>query len=139
MEIFAWIESRWRRFCQWISPFLKKTGAVLKVVGSGLRTCGSYLYRLRGFFLAIPVGIAAAILAVFNMNNLPEQVGIDIQRDGSYLMTVSRELAVFGPVAVTALCIFLMVCSKKITYPWLISVFSLVLPLLIYFTNTYPA
>ncbi|MBQ9762086.1 MAG: hypothetical protein IJV82_03310 [Oscillospiraceae bacterium] len=139
MEFFAWIEDRWRALCQWLGPFIKGCGRVLRAIGRGLRITWAYLYRLRGFFLAIPVGLAAAWLAFSNMKHLPEQVGIDIQSDGSYLLTVSRELAVFGPVAVTALCILLMVCSKKIAYPWLISVFSLVLPVLIYFTNVYPA
>jgi hypothetical protein len=33
----------------------------------------------------------------------------------------------------------LMFFSRKVIFPWMISLFSLVLPLLILFMNTYPA
>ena len=139
MAFFAWIEDKWHIFCKYAKPFFYHCGLILAAIGRALRIIWAYIYRLRGFFLAIPVALAAIWLAFWNMANLPASVGIDIQSDGSYLMLVPREIAVFGPVAITALCVLLMVCSKKILYPWLISVFSLVLPALIYFTNMYPA
>lgn len=139
MKFFAWIEENWKLLCEKTGPFFEKCGLVFRAIGRGFRITGLYLYRLRAFFMAIPVGLAAVWLAFLNMGRLPDSVGISIQSDGSYLMLVPKEIAVFGPVAVTALCILLMVCSKKTLYPWLISIFSLVLPLLIYFTNVYPA
>jgi hypothetical protein len=72
------------------------------------------------------------------MARLPDSVGIWLLTNGEYYMLVPRELAVIAPVAVTALCVLLVLCSKKALYPWLISIFTLVLPALIYYTNIYP-
>lgn len=97
-----------------------------------------WIYRLRSVILAIPVAIGAIILALHNNANLPETVGINIQASGEYAETVSRNVAVLGPLAVTAVCLLMVFCSRKVLYPWLISLFSLVLPLLIYITNIFP-
>lgn len=97
-----------------------------------------WAYRLRSVILAIPVAAGAAILAIHNQAKLPEAVGINIQASGEYAQTVSRSVAVLGPLAVTAVCLLMVFCSKKVLYPWLISLFSLVLPLLIYITNVFP-
>ena len=105
---------------------------------TGWKTLLKWAYRLRSVLLAIPVGIGAAVLAIFNQANLPEEVGINIQASGEYAETVSRSVAVLGPLAVTAVCLLMVFCSKKVLYPWLISLFSLVLPLLIYITNVFP-
>ena len=86
-------------------------------------------------FIIIPVAAAALFLALYNQTNLPPEVGILLQTDGSYAFTVARTVAVLCPVAVTALCLLLTLCSKKVTYPWLISLLSLTLPLLILMTN----
>ena len=53
-----------------------------------------------------------------------------------------RSVGLAIPVAVaalTAVCLLLMFISKKVLYPWLISIFSLVLPILILITNIFPA
>lgn len=97
-----------------------------------------WLYRLRSVVLAIPIAVGAIILAIHNNANLPETVGINIQATGEYAETVSRSVAVLGPLAVTAVCLLMVFCSRKVLYPWLISLFSLVLPLLIYITNIFP-
>ena len=88
--------------------------------------------------MAIPVILAALYLARYNMANLPAQVGIDLQTTGVYAQMISRDLAVLGPLAVTGGCLLLMFCSRRIFYPWIISVFTLVLPILLYLTNIYP-
>ena len=77
------------------------------------------------------------MLAVRNMAQLPEQVGINLQANGEYALVVSRGVAVMGPLAVTAVCLLMMFCSRRVTYPWLISLFSLVLPLLLVVTNLF--
>ena len=97
-----------------------------------------WVYRLRSVILAIPIAIGAIVLAIFNQANLPEAVGINIQATGEYAQTVGRSVAVFGPLAVTAVCLLMVFCSRKVLYPWLISLFSLALPLLIYITNIFP-
>ena len=96
-------------------------------------------YKLRGILLSIPVAVLAVALALRNLRQLPEMVGINILESGDYQWMVSRELAALVPLGVTAVCILLMFCSKKVLYPWLISLFSLVLPLMIWITNLFPA
>ena len=65
--------------------------------------------------------------------------GLLLLEDGSYYMTVSRSIAVMGPLAVTGVCLLLMFCSRRVVYPWLISIFTLILPFVIYITNIFPA
>lgn len=103
-----------------------------------LRTVWRWAYRLRSVVLAIPVAVVAVFLAVYNMATLPDMVGIDLQTTGEYAQTISKSVAVMGPLALTAVCLLLTFCSRKVLYPWLISVFSLVLPLLLMLTSTFP-
>ena len=97
-----------------------------------------WVYRLRSILLAFPVVVTAVIMAIYNMTKLPEIVGINMQSNGEYAMAITRGVAVMGPLALTAVCLLLMFCSKRVLYPWLISVFSLALPLLFLFTSTFP-
>lgn len=110
----------------------------LKNIWDNVRYIGTWAYKLRSVLLSIPVAIAAISLAIRNMAKLPEQVGLNLQANGEYAVMVGRGVAVMGPLAVTAVCLLLMFCSRRVVYPWLISLFSLVLPLVILFTNTFP-
>jgi len=103
-----------------------------------LQEIGRWAYRLRSILLALPVMVTAVVLAVYNSANLPEFVGLNVQTSGEYVTVITRSAAVLGPLAVTAVCLLLMFCSKKVLYPWLISLFSLVIPLLFLFTSTFP-
>lgn len=117
----------------------QKVGEVFKKIGLVLGQIGKWIYKLRGVLLAIPVGVGAVMLAKRNMALLPEAVGINLLSNGEYQWMVNRNVAVMGPLAVTAVCVLLMFCSRRVLYPWLISVFTLVLPLLIWLTNVFPA
>ena len=117
----------------------QKTGDVLGKIGTVLKITGTWIYKLRSVLLAIPVIVCAISLAMRNMKILPETVGLNLQANGEYAMMVERNVAVMGPLAVTALCLLMMFCSRRVLYPWLISIFSLVLPLLIWITNVFPA
>ena len=97
------------------------------------------IYRLRSVFLAIPVVYYALKLAAYNGTHLPEKVGLNLLSTGEFAMTISRELAVMGPLAVTGACLVLMVTSRKALYPWAISIFTLILPVLLLISNLYPA
>jgi len=97
----------------------------------------SWIYKLRSVILAVPVVIAAVVLAIRNLRLLPDEVGLELLANGDFANTVSKNVAVMGPLAVTAVCLLLMFCSKKVVYPWLISVFSLILPVLILLINTF--
>ena len=96
------------------------------------------VYRLRAVFLAIPVAWYALKLAAYNSEHLPEEVGIHLMTNGAFATTISRELAVSGPLAVTAACLVLMFASRKALYPWAVSIFTLILPLLLLISNQYP-
>ena len=95
------------------------------------------IFKLRKVFLAIPVVILAIRIASDNMERLPEAVGINMQSNGEFALMVTRNYAVYGPLGITAFCLLLMFFSRKTLFPWLISIFSLVLPYFIYFTNLY--
>ncbi len=114
-----------------IQPGMEKTADVFRLIGL-------WGWRLRKFLLAIPIVWLAIYFAQMNYNMLPEMVGIDFQLTGGYARMVSREMAVYGPLAVTAVCLLMMMLSRKTLYPWLICLFSMALPLLILVTNIFP-
>lgn len=120
------------------APAQEKPVTALGKVGKVLKTIGIWLYRLRKLFMAIPVIWCALRLAFYNLENLPEQVGINLLATGEYAMMIDRNLAVYGPLGVTAVCLVLMFCSHRARYPWVISIFTLVLPIVLLFTNLYP-
>lgn len=122
-----------------LPEWMEKTWEILKAIGHVLAVIGKWIFRLRGFFMAIPVALAALYLASRNMAQLPEEVGINLLATGEYQFLVSRSLAVMAPLVVTGVCILMMWLSRKTVYPWIISIFSLVLPLLIWVTNVFPA
>ena len=105
--------------------------------GSVMKEIGRWIYKLRSVLLAIPVAVGAIILAVRNMAQLPEEVGINMLASGEFQMTISRSTAVLVPLVVTVFCLLLMFCSRKVLYPWLISLFSLVLPIVLMLTNMF--
>lgn len=102
---------------------------------SKLKVVWKWVYRLRSVILSVPVAVGAVILALFNQINLPSSVGINLQANGEYAQMVVKTVAVLGPLAVTTVCLALVFCSRKVLYPWLVSVFSLALPIMIYLIN----
>ena len=108
---------------------------IMKVIGILVMV----LYRLRSVFLAIPVVWFALKLAAYNSKHLPEEVGLNLLSTGEFAMTISRELAVTGPLAITVACLVLMATSRKALYPWAVSIFTLILPVLLLVSNLYPA
>ena len=121
-----------------LPSWLEKTWNVLKKIGYVLGQIGKWIYRLRGFFMAIPVALAPLYLAAQKMSRLPEEVGINLQANGEYAFLISRGLAVMAPLVVTGVCLVMMWMSRRTIYPWIISIFSLVLPILIWITNVFP-
>ena len=115
--------------------FWERTASVRRVLTGICR----WVFHLRGFFMAIPVAIAAIWLAIQNSQRLPAMVGINILASGEYQYMVARSTAITAPLIVTGVCLLFMFCSRKTVYPWLISVFSLVIPVMIYITNVFPA
>ena len=130
---------KWNRFCEKSRPTIQRAGEIASRIGGILLTAWNYLFKFRKVFLGAPVGAIAVYLAVQNMVKLPVIVGLDLQQNGEFSIQIMREIAVLGPMAFTALCLLLMFCSRRILTPWLVSVFSLALPLLILLVNTFPA
>ena len=126
----ATFAEKWKGMRDKLRPGMQAAGRVFSSVGT-------WIFRLRKVLLSIPVLVAAIYLAVQNMKLLPEQVGINLLSTGEFAQTISRSVAVIGPLGLTALCLMLMVISRRTIYPWLISVFTLVLPIFIRLTNVY--
>ncbi|MBR3972611.1 MAG: hypothetical protein IKJ99_01510 [Oscillospiraceae bacterium] len=126
-EFIAKVKSGWGK----VSPVFKKIEEVVTV----LCRC---IYKLRKIIMAAPVVWYALKFAGMNADRLPETVGLNLQASGEFAVTVTRNYAVYGPLGVTVFCLFLMFCSRKATFPWIISIFTLALPWLIYLTNLYP-
>ena len=122
-----------------LPAWMEKTLTVLKKIGRVLAEVGKWIFHLRGFFMAIPVVLAALYLATKNMARLPEEVGINLLANGQYEYLISRGLAVLAPLVVTGVSLVMMFLSRRTIYPWIISIFSLILPWLIYITNVFPA
>ncbi len=103
-----------------------------------------WVYRLRSVLLAIPVAFAAIILAVRNLVKLPDSVMFSsaaLNDAGNLIfqnITVTKALAVWGPFGITIACLAMMFLSKRVVYPWLISLFSLLLPVILLLINTFP-
>ena len=97
------------------------------------------LYRLRKVVLAAPVVYYALKLAAYNREYLPELVGLNLQASGEFALQISRQLAILGPLAVTAGCLIMMFLSRKALHSWAISVFTLILPVVLLLSNQYPA
>ena len=121
-------ESAQNGFLQFYNAFKRAVGIVVTV-----------LYRLRKVVMAAPVVYYALRLAAYNAVNLPQSVGLNLQSTGEFAMHISRYAAVVGPLALTGGCLAMMFLSRKAMYAWAISIFSLALPLLILFSNIYPA
>ena len=119
--------------------FWQEARLVLAKIGEVLEVIVNLLYKLRKVFMAAPVVYYAIKLARFNSVNLPKVVGINLQSNGAFAQTLTRQMAVMGPLGVTAACLLLMFLSRKAMYPWAISIFSLAIPILLLLSNRYPA
>ena len=121
------------------NPGWEKTKAVLGTIGKVFAKIGEYIFMFRSVLMAAPVVYAAMRIAMYAQEKLPEQVGINLTESGEYALMVSRNTAIMGSLAVTAACLLMMFISRRTIYPWIISIFSLVLPILLIVTNIFPA
>ena len=122
-----------------LSAAAHSTGSVYTKIKNVIGIIIMLIYRLRSVFLAIPVVYYALKLAAYNMEHLPEKVGINLQSTGEFAVYLSRSTAVMGPLVLTAGCLVMMFFSRKAMYPWAVSIFTLLLPLLLLVSNLYPA
>lgn len=128
----------WNKVQADVTESLQSTDSVYTKVKRVIGILVMCIYRLRSVFLALPVVYYALKLAAYNSSHLPEEVGVNLQSTGEFAMTISRELAVTTPLAVTGACLILMFTSRKALYPWAVSIFTLILPILLLVSNLYP-
>ena len=133
------ITAGWNRVQDDVKDSLQQEASLWSKIKKVIGILVMLLYRLRSVFLAIPVVWYALKLAAYNSKHLPEEVGLNLLSTGEFAMTISRELAVTGPLAITVACLVLMATSRKALYPWAVSIFTLILPILLLVSNLYPA
>lgn len=125
----------WRR----VTDFYTKLRAKMAPVDHVLELVGTWLWRLRGLFMSIPVVVLAWRLAAYCKANLPESVGINLLSSGEFARYISRKQAVMVPFYITLGCLGLMCCSRKPLALWVVSIFSMALPLVLLLTNNMQA
>lgn len=137
-------------FIEKVRPVFAAIGGFFLTLGRSFYKIGLYMYRLRSLLLAAPVAAVALILAMENKERLADTIEITKisynpeATDALFgflelgTATITRDAAVYGPAMITAACLLMMMCSKRTLYPFLISVFSLCLPLVIWFFSVYP-
>lgn len=133
------VTDKWTGVKQKLSAWWNSGNNVYDKVKKVIGIIVMVLYRLRKVFLAIPVVYYALKLAKYNMEHLPEMVGVNLQSNGVFADFITRSSAVNYPLMVTAACLVLMFFSRKVLWPWAVSLFTLALPLLILISNLYPA
>ena len=121
------------------APHLAKADTIWQKVKEVWAVAWPWIWRFRKVLLAIPVIYCGLYFARLNWNLLPEQVGLHLQTTGEYARYISREMAVYAPMGITGGCLAMMFLSRRTVYPWMICMFSMLLPLLILITNIFPA
>ena len=135
-DFFTQIKEKITELMQPCMPAFRTIGRVFKDIGYVLKLLFRWMYMLKGLFLSIPVAFAAIALALESMKRLPEEVGIGLLANGEYAYMISRGWAANIPLIITGICLVMVLCSRRVTYPWLISVFSLAIPILLMVTSS---
>ena len=130
---------KWERFRRNAEPTLEKARKIKSNVMDKVVPAWNYVMKFKKLFLAAPVATMALVMAIINLIKLPALVGLGLQGNGEFSFEIIRELAVIAPLAITAICLLLMFASKRTLTPWMVSLFSLLLPVMILLTNTFPA
>ena len=126
-------------------PVKKKLGetyekflAVRSKVGKVLRTVGQVLFHSRKLVLTVPVVLLGWKVLGYAREHLPEDVGILLKESGDFHYIISKSTALSCCLGITGFCLLMMILSRKTVYPWIITMFTLVLPLFLVVTNIFP-
>lgn len=130
--------SQKRSFMDWVVLCLEKFGEGICAVGSFLKRHWRWGFELRKILMAVPVILAMQRLFDECRERLPDVVGINLLASGNFEGLMRLETAISYMMYITVGCLVLMFFSRKTVYPWLISIFTLVLPILLILTNTFP-
>ncbi len=128
---------KWDNFCRNTKPARTNFRKKWKVFADKVVYIWNYIKKFKKLFLTVPVAVMALMIAILNWIKLPSTVGLGLQANGEFSVEIPRFLAVHGSLAVTAICLLLVFASKRTLTPWMVSVVSLLLPLLILLTNTF--
>lgn len=132
MEFLKNFRDRWTAFWVKLKTAMAPADRIIGLIGK-------WFWRLRGLFMSIPVVVLAWKLAAYCKANLPESVGIDLLSSGEFQQYISRQTAVMVPFYITLGCLGLMCCSRKPLALWVVSIFSMAIPLLLLLTNNMQA
>ena len=116
-----------------------KTKEVFRKIGRVFYIIGRVLFHMRKIFLTLPVAWAAFKVYTYAKEMLPEDVGVWLLESGEYQFTLDREASLMSCLAVTAACLVLMFLSRRTILPWVVSLFTLVLPFVLVLSNMYPS
>ena len=122
-----------------VKPYVEKADKVLRKAKAIWKKAWPWIWQARKILLAIPVVYLMLYFARLNWNVLSDPVGFHLLASGEYAMSISKEMAVYVPLGVTGGCLAMMVLSRKTLYPWVICLFSMLLPILILITNIFPS
>ena len=141
---------KWYRFVDAVSPFCDGVRRVFSSIASVLGKLWKYIFWFRSVVLGAPLATAAVILTAQNSNRLPDvlqitRVTIDPESEqalfGFFVLIqqyVSREVAVTVPLIATSACIVMMLFSKRVLYPFMIGLLTLLLPPVLYYFTIFP-
>lgn len=138
MNFVEQVNRKWQRFYKKHKPACDKICRSASKASDKILISWDRIAKYKKIILAVPVAASALIMAMVNMFSLPALVGFGLQSDGAYSFEIIREVAVLGPLLISAICLLLLLASKRTLTPWMVSVASLLLPLFILFTNTFP-
>ena len=133
------VSSGWQSFVMRVRASYFHARKFVRQTSQKLERVITEVFKLRKIIAAVPVAIGAIYIALYNMSKLPKVVGIDLLETGAFTYQIPKGIAVFTPLAITGMCLLLMFCSKRILTPWMVSLFSLLIPIAILLTNIFPA
>ena len=110
---------------------------VFKAIWRFLKSSALFVFWFRKVFLAIPVVVGAYLLSQYYLAELPQQVGLILSQEGFYSVMVAKETAVRWWLYLTGGSLVLMFFSRKVFYPWLISILTLFIPYLVLLLNRF--
>lgn len=150
MNFLDRIVEQWNKIVEDIRPSWNLAVKIFRGIGLVFVYLWKFLFSIRGIIISAPVAALALAVASWGQKNLPEAVEIThiaIDRNaenalfGLFVMStdmITRDVALFVPLVLTAFCLLMTILSKRTLYPWLISLFTLCLPIVMYYLNTYP-
>lgn len=139
MKQFEQLTAKAAELRQKAQPYMEKANRGYRKAKKIWSAAWPWIWQGRKILLAIPVVYLMLYFARLNWNVLPDLVGLHLQTSGDYAQYISKELAVYGPLGITGGCLAMMFLSRKTVYPWMICMFSMLLPVFILVSNIFPS